>query len=393
MKDLSSIVAKFKVQGTIEEIKPLGTGLINDTYKVNTKEADAPDYVLQRINHAIFQNVEMLQSNITAVTNHIRKKLTEAEESDIERKVLSFLETEEGKAYWFDGDSYWRVMVFIPRAKTYETVNPEYSNYAGEAFGNFQAMLADILETLGETIPDFHNMEFRLKQLREAVAKDAAGRVAEVKYYLDEIEKKKITAVCFDNGMVGGELPYIGIDNHKTGYQLAQELAEQLDHKGQVGIVAGDLKQKGHRERVEGFEEYMKSEPEMTVKFVESGYANLQMSEQKVRDLMGQYPQIRGIMATSAVTAMGLVDELKDTDIKIVAVDEQEDSLKAVENGQILALAAQSGYEIGYETIHYIQNLRNGKHLKKKYYLNAEILTQDNVKEYRKKDESQKYKK
>lgn len=53
MKDLSSIVAKFKVQGTIEEIKPLGAGLINDTYKVNTKEADAPDYVLQRINHAI----------------------------------------------------------------------------------------------------------------------------------------------------------------------------------------------------------------------------------------------------------------------------------------------------------------------------------------------------
>ena len=36
MKDLSGIVAKFKVQGTVEEIKPLGTGLINDTYKVNT---------------------------------------------------------------------------------------------------------------------------------------------------------------------------------------------------------------------------------------------------------------------------------------------------------------------------------------------------------------------
>ena len=31
MKDLSSIVAKFKVHGTIDEIKPLGTGLFNDT--------------------------------------------------------------------------------------------------------------------------------------------------------------------------------------------------------------------------------------------------------------------------------------------------------------------------------------------------------------------------
>ena len=33
MKDLLSIVSKFKVQGTVGEIKPLGAGLINDTYK------------------------------------------------------------------------------------------------------------------------------------------------------------------------------------------------------------------------------------------------------------------------------------------------------------------------------------------------------------------------
>ena len=190
MKDLSSIVAKFKVQGTVEEIKPLGAGLINDTYKVNTKETDAPDYVLQRINHAIFQNVEMLQSNIAAVTGHIRKKLTEAGESDIDRKVLSFVETEEGKTYWFDGGNYWRVMTFIPNARTYETVNPEYSYYAGAAFGNFQAMLADIPDRLGETIPNFHNMEFRLKQLHDAVAADVAGRVGEVRYFLDEIERR-----------------------------------------------------------------------------------------------------------------------------------------------------------------------------------------------------------
>ncbi len=190
MKDLLSIVSHFKLEGTVQEIKPLGSGLINDTYKVSTVEGDAPDYVLQRINHAIFQNVEMLQANIDAVTRHIRKKLESNGETDIDRKVLHFLPTGEGKTYWFDGDSYWRVMVFIPRAKTYETVNPEYSYYAGVAFGNFQAMLADIPDKLGETIPDFHNMEFRLKQLRDAVAADAAGRVAEVKYYLDEIEKR-----------------------------------------------------------------------------------------------------------------------------------------------------------------------------------------------------------
>ena len=190
MKDLLSIVSHFQMQGTVREIKPLGSGLINDTYKVTTVEADALDYVLQRINHAIFQNVEMLQSNIEAVTGHIRKKLEEKGEADVERKVLHFIPTAEGKTYWYDGENYWRIMTFIPRAKTYETVNPEYSYYAGAAFGNFQAMLADIPDTLGETIPDFHNMEFRLKQLRDAVAADAAGRVQEVRYFLDEIEKR-----------------------------------------------------------------------------------------------------------------------------------------------------------------------------------------------------------
>ena len=69
MRNLSDIVSKFKIQGTVESINPLGAGLINDTYKVSTQETDAPNYVLQRINHAIFQNVELLQNNIVAVTN------------------------------------------------------------------------------------------------------------------------------------------------------------------------------------------------------------------------------------------------------------------------------------------------------------------------------------
>lgn len=76
MKDLLSIVSHFQLADAVREIKPLGSGLINDTYKVIT-ENNNPDYVLQRINHAIFQNVDMLQANIEAVTRHIRTKLQE----------------------------------------------------------------------------------------------------------------------------------------------------------------------------------------------------------------------------------------------------------------------------------------------------------------------------
>lgn len=191
MDRLNDIISHFDHAGTVAAIAPLGAGLINDSYKVSTAEVDAPDYVLQRINHHVFTDVDMLQGNIEAVTRHIRRKLTERHEADIDRKVLHFLPTASGKTYWKDCEgNYWRMMVFIPRAKTFATVNPEYSYCAGVAFGNFEAMLADIPDRLGETIPDFHNMEFRLRQLREAVAADAVGRVAEVRGYIDEVESR-----------------------------------------------------------------------------------------------------------------------------------------------------------------------------------------------------------
>ena len=188
---LKTIVKHFAVKGTVSSVKPLGNGLINDTYIVKTEEADAPDYVLQRINHHIFTDVDVLMDNIAAVTGHIRAKLEKAGEDDIDRKVLTFVpNTADGKYYFFDGECYWRMMVFIPDAETFEAVNPDSSRNAGKAFGHFQAMLVDIDKELKESIPDFHNMEFRLKQLRDAVAADAVGRVKEVRYYLDEIEKR-----------------------------------------------------------------------------------------------------------------------------------------------------------------------------------------------------------
>lgn len=189
MNNLLSITAHFRLPGEVQEIVPLGSGLINDTYKVITKSGQ-PDFVLQRINHNVFQNVDLLQRNIEAVTAHIRQRLEERSESDIERKTLHFWPAEDGKTYWTDGNAYWRVMTFIPNAVTREAVNPENAKLVGSAFGDFEAMLADITDQLGETIPDFHNMEFRLSQLREAVANDKAGRVKEVSYYLDEIERR-----------------------------------------------------------------------------------------------------------------------------------------------------------------------------------------------------------
>ena len=177
--ELQEIIGKFAINGNITAVEPLGSGLINDTYRVKT---DTPDsYVLQRINHHIFTDVELLQSNIEAVTSHLRAKGA--------RTLILVPLRDSDKTFFFDGENYWRISLYVNGSHTCDAVTPESSYDAGRSFGEFEAMLSDIPVTLGETIPDFHNMELRLQQLKEAVSDDRAERMKrpEVKELVDKM--------------------------------------------------------------------------------------------------------------------------------------------------------------------------------------------------------------
>ena len=195
MDALFNIAGHFVDMNSIDAIAPLGNGLINDTYKIMVKGEDQPKYVLQRINNAVFTDVDMLQSNIEAVTDHIRQKYERQGVIDVDRRVLHFLKADTGKTYVFEDGKYWRVMDFIADSYTYEAVTPGYAYYAGRSFGDFESLLTDLEAPIGEIIPDFHTIEFRLKQLDDAVAKDPVGMMREV-----EVQKLvyRIRAVADD---------------------------------------------------------------------------------------------------------------------------------------------------------------------------------------------------
>lgn len=186
---LKGIVTQFIGDSGEIDVKPLGAGHINDSYKVKAGEKE---YVLQRINHSIFKNVPELQSNILRVTMHIRQKLMNAGVEDIDRKVLTLVPTPDGKLFYQDADgNYWRMMVFIKDSKSYDEINPELAYRAGLAFGDFQKMLADLPGgPLFETIPNFHNIESRLATFRDSVKADRVGRLVEVSDLVKELEAR-----------------------------------------------------------------------------------------------------------------------------------------------------------------------------------------------------------
>ena len=187
---LISIASRFVNPSEIVAIQPLGNGLINDTYKIMMAGQEQPKYVLQHINDKVFTDVEMLQRNIEIVTNHIRRKYEAAGMPDIDRRVLHFVKADTGKTYVKVGEEYWRVMDFIADSVTQEAVTPQSAYDAGISFGDFESLLADVQEPIGEIIPNFHNIEFRLQQLDEAIKADAVGRMKdhEVQDYVKKIK-------------------------------------------------------------------------------------------------------------------------------------------------------------------------------------------------------------
>lgn len=207
-EQLMDIISHFKVGAKITDIRPLGNGLINDTFAVYSEDGKSPDFVLQRINNDVFRNVDLLQHNIEVVTCHIRKKMIAKGYKDLDRHVLRFVPSDNDKTYFLDNNGkYWRVSVFVKDSITKNEVNPDSAFICGKTFGDFEDMLTDVPEKLGETIPDFHNMSLRLHQLEEIARIDRVGRVSEMSDILNVLfdNAKKMTEA--DRLFAEGKLP------------------------------------------------------------------------------------------------------------------------------------------------------------------------------------------
>ncbi|MBS1520457.1 MAG: aminoglycoside phosphotransferase family protein [Bacteroidetes bacterium] len=182
------LLSAFKIDADIVSVVPFGSGHINDTYRIKNSDLNGVDYLLQRINHHVFKDVPVLMQNLLYVTEHLKEKLAGIPGSDLEKEVMTIVETRDGKPYFKDGDgNYWRVFHFLKDTSSYDQVTTTQQAYeGGKAFGRFQALLADLEpELIKDTIPDFHNVESRLAKFEKAVEADKAGRLYKV---LSEVE-------------------------------------------------------------------------------------------------------------------------------------------------------------------------------------------------------------
>jgi len=206
-RKLQQIGQLFCIPGPFFSYEEIKMGNVNHTYKVNyirddgSGMAQIKSYLVQKVNTYAFQHPVELMQNIDNVTEYIRGHFPDS-------LCLHFHHTADRKNYLEDKDGFWRLSNYVPSV-TFDTCDDvDVIRNAGEAFGDFQQMLADFEpEKLFYTIPNFHNTRARYEQLKKDIALDPCGRVAEVKEEIDWLLSVEDLACTLTDMEHRGELP------------------------------------------------------------------------------------------------------------------------------------------------------------------------------------------
>lgn len=210
---IKKILENYKIQGNLKSIKEYNVGNINKTYIIEyDNEGKREKYLVQKINTLVFNNPYILMDNIEKVTSYLKNKMNEYE--DKEHKVLSIIKTvkDDSLCKISNGDniSYFRIYNFIDNSISYDYSTDNKIVYnTGKAFGNFNKLLNNYpINTLEETIKDFHNTQKRLENFLKDIERDSFKRVNSVKKEINEILKRSKICSKIRKELNNGNIPY-----------------------------------------------------------------------------------------------------------------------------------------------------------------------------------------
>jgi len=240
-------------------------------------------------------------------------------------------------------------------------------------------------------------------------AKAIAVSVIDPKNQADYIDKvaDKIPFICVDNDAPSTKrLCYIGTDNYEGGKAAGRLVKEALPDGGKVAIFVGDLAPLNARQRRQGVIDELAGGKDVEVKDgAEYGkytlfrtYTDQPEGAQKAKanaiaaleskDLKDE-PNVClvGLWAYNPPALLSAVtDKKKLGKVKIVAFDENSETLQGIADGYITGTVVQNPYQFGFQSVKLMAELAKGD----KSHVPADgmmpidfrILTKDGGKEY-----------
>ena len=156
---------------------------------------------------------------------------------------------------------------------------------------------------------------------------------------------------------------YIGTDNVAAGRQAGELLKEALPQGGKVMVFVGTLDAANARQRFQGLKEAIEGS---NIKILDVRTDNTDRVRAKANaadtlvnnaDLAGMV----GLWSYNGPAILGAVKEANKVDkVKIIAFDEEDETLGGIRDGAIYATVVQQPFEFGYQSMALMAKVLNG---------------------------------
>jgi ribose transport system substrate-binding protein len=198
----------------------------------------------------------------------------------------------------------------------------------------------------------------------------------------------KMPVICHDSDAPRAKRrAYVGTDNVLAGRAAALAGLEALGSRrsGKVALFVGRIDMQNAIERRRGVEQTLAgSGLEILPVFLDN--ADRSRAKKNVEDALARYPDLAltiGLWSYNGPCMAGaLRDSSRAAKPAAVAFDEDEETLKAVEDGIVHATIVQKPFEFGYQSMRLLKDARDGKAVPASYDPGITTVTRHNLDQF-----------
>src|SRR6266581_2221870 len=156
---------------------------------------------------------------------------------------------------------------------------------------------------------------------------------------------------------------YIGTDNTAAGRQAGQLVREALPQGGKIMVFVGVLDAANAQQRFQGLKEALQGS-NIQIVDVRTDNTDRVRAKSNAADTLVNYPDIAALVGLWSYNGPAIVGAVRDAGkvgkVKIIAFDEEDETLNGIRAGAIYATVVQQPFEFGYQSMKLIARIIDG---------------------------------
>ncbi|WP_414148514.1 sugar ABC transporter substrate-binding protein [Erwinia sp. BNK-24-b] len=178
-----------------------------------------------------------------------------------------------------------------------------------------------------------------------------------------------------------GKMAYVGSNSELAGKLQMEALAKDMNYKGNVAILLGDLANESTRERTKGVKEVVAKYPglkitqQQTAKFMRNDAVDVVSNWLTAGDDIQAIASNNDEMAIGALQALGK----NENHVLVAGVDGTPDALQMIKNGKMVATVFQDAKGQGEGAVQTAVKLAKGETVEKDVDIPFQLITKENM--------------